>query len=215
MNFRTRFSGIELRATLQDFEDFYSGTLKNRIAQRLRVIRVENADTIESHEFRHSVYFEVERTTENIVAYTVRLMGTATPIASVEVQSTYIDGRIIFHAAWTWQATPFIWNLLGLLVTVFDAPPLNEAVDDASSRAELLRFQTQMSQPQAVTVTSGLEGAPRGIKLGTAERVNEFHRLVKAGQSHRQAKARAHCDPATYCQWCKRVTGEDPIIPYR
>lgn len=59
------------------------------------------------------------------------------------------------------------------------------------------------------------EESKRGIKLGTSERVTEFHRLVKSGMSHRQAKKQAHCDPSTYYQRCKEVTGEEPIAPYR
>lgn len=56
---------------------------------------------------------------------------------------------------------------------------------------------------------------PRGMKLGTAERVMEFHRLVKHGLSHRQAKEQSRCDPSTYYRWCKEATGEEPIHPYR
>lgn len=55
----------------------------------------------------------------------------------------------------------------------------------------------------------------RGMKAGTPERIMEFHRLVKSGKSNRQAKEQAHCDPSTYYRWCKEVTGEDPILPYR
>jgi hypothetical protein len=55
----------------------------------------------------------------------------------------------------------------------------------------------------------------RGMKIGTAERVTEFHRLLKSGYSQRLAKKSVRCDPSTYYQWCKEVTGEDPIEPYR
>jgi hypothetical protein len=55
----------------------------------------------------------------------------------------------------------------------------------------------------------------RGLKVGTAERVMEMHRLLKLGQSQRQAKKNAGCDPSTYYRHCKEVTAEDPILPYR
>lgn len=57
--------------------------------------------------------------------------------------------------------------------------------------------------------------AQRGIKIGTAARVWEYHRAMKEGLSNRAAKARSHCDPSTYYRRCKEVTGEDPIEPYR
>lgn len=64
---------------------------------------------------------------------------------------------------------------------------------------------------------TGQNNAPeeRSMKLGTAERVREMHRLLKGGKSQRQAKKEARCDPSTYHQWCLTVTGEDPILPYR
>lgn len=56
---------------------------------------------------------------------------------------------------------------------------------------------------------------PRGIKLGTAERLREMHRALKQGLSHRQAAKQARSDTDTYRKWCKEVTGEEPIEPYR
>ncbi|MCB0079600.1 MAG: hypothetical protein KDE47_01650 [Caldilineaceae bacterium] len=55
----------------------------------------------------------------------------------------------------------------------------------------------------------------RGMKVGTAERVREMHRLLKTGMSQRQARAGAQSDVATYYKYCLEVTGEEPIIPYR
>ena len=57
-------------------------------------------------------------------------------------------------------------------------------------------------------------GPERGMKIGTAERVREMHRLLKSGMSQREAKGLARCDPSTYYRRCREVTGEEPIPPY-
>lgn len=62
---------------------------------------------------------------------------------------------------------------------------------------------------------NGPAKSKRGMKIGTAERITEMHRLLKLGQSQRQAKKNAGCDPSTYYRHCKEVTAEDPILPYR
>jgi hypothetical protein len=71
------------------------------------------------------------------------------------------------------------------------------------------------TQHGALSLPTVSDEDKRGIKLGTAERVAEFHRLVKSGMSHREAKKRAHSDPSTYYRWCEEVTGEKPIESYR
>ncbi|MBV7328399.1 hypothetical protein KFU94_09090 [Chloroflexi bacterium TSY] len=87
------------------------------------------------------------------------------------------------------------------------------------NQIEALEQKPDSEDPTMVDSREQNEGTTsineRGMKLGTSERVNEFHRLVKEGYSHRKAKKSAHCDPSTYYRWCKEATGEDPIKPYR
>lgn len=83
-------------------------------------------------------------------------------------------------------------------------------------RLQKLQSDVEQLKTQTVSPTRKAETkSNRGMKAGTPERVAEFHRLVKSGMSHREAKRQAHCDPNTYYRWCLQVTGEEPTLPYR
>lgn len=62
-------------------------------------------------------------------------------------------------------------------------------------------------------VSVAKERDERGMNSGTPERVKAFHELVKHHKTHNEAKRKSHCDPRTYYDRCKEVTGEDPIYP--
>lgn len=101
------------------------------------------------------------------------------------------------------------------LVTELAAQGETETDIVAKLRARIEALEKQVAERQPAPPANPPTTTKRGIKLGTAERVNEFHRLVKSGISHRQAKKQSRCDPTTYYQWCREVTGEEPITPYR
>ncbi len=100
----------------------------------------------------------------------------------------------------------------------YEIAPVSTSVDDllaeiAKLRQEIERLTIEQAVPR-VAATKQAAGT-RGMKLGTAERVREFHRLVKSGYSHRDAKKHSRCDPSTYYRWCLEATGEEPIQSYR
>ncbi len=67
--------------------------------------------------------------------------------------------------------------------------------------------------PKVRKTTAPETPTPRGPRAGTDDRVHEFHRLRKQSPQNSQnwASRMSRCDPRTYQQHCKRVTGEDPI----
>jgi hypothetical protein len=97
---------------------------------------------------------------------------------------------------------------------------LSGSWDRAQERIKELRELAKsqaIQQDKAEDKPNKADGATktRGMKAGTENRVREAHRLMRSGLSQRQATKRAHTDPSTYKRWCKEVTGEEPIEPYR
>lgn len=78
--------------------------------------------------------------------------------------------------------------------------------DDITEGVSMGLMKTRQSQKG--------KGKERGIKAGTDERVKNAHGLLKVGKSRRAAFREAHTDSRTYYQYCRQVTGEEPIEPY-
>lgn len=75
--------------------------------------------------------------------------------------------------------------------------PLDEVEQSLAQNFDELRPDVELPKRQ-------------GMREGTRDRVAEFHRLRKQGESLRQAAKQAQCDKETYYRHCKKVTGEDP-----
>ena len=104
----------------------------------------------------------------------------------------------------------------GLVIELVGAPDGTAAGEVWAALIAYLRELGWLGPEATEPVAAAREKMPeRGMKVGTGGRVREFHKLLKEGNSHRQAQKRAHCDPSTYYRHCYSVTGEEPIAPYR
>jgi hypothetical protein len=104
----------------------------------------------------------------------------------------------------------------GTLPEVGDASPAEDFFDGLL--AQLENDYLRKAQARGSGTAENGEGEQdnnHGMRAGTSDRVKAAHELLKQGKiSRRAAFKQAHTDSRTYNQYCKQITGEDPIEPY-
>lgn len=160
-----------------------------------------NAWTIHYSAVRGFTYNTVDRIYANTITASDPGSLQCLFLECVEIWSLYTtplsDGKVLVEV-YAWKQGEIFKQIQEDLQQFFQISKLSETDNEKPND------QNQTNQKEK-----------RGMKLGTAERVREFHRLVKSGLSHRQAKKQSRCDPSTYYQWCQEATGEEPKESYR
>jgi hypothetical protein len=166
----------------------------------------------EERGYRNRTYRLILRETQECVA---TIIGTAT-VDELSVRAGAAQpGSNTIILDWEPEGDAFVKDLRYMLHEAVGVPPPNWLEAPAIHQKKSDEAAEPQSGQQGDSREKSRDHAQRGMKLGTAERVREMHRLLKRGVSHRQAKQKSHCDPSTYYRWCLKVTNEEPILPYR